>query len=37
MRMKNRDIYLKDPSVQKLVNEGVANAVVPAIFWWQPF
>lgn len=23
--MKNRDIYLKDPSVQKLVNEGVAN------------
>jgi hypothetical protein len=23
--MKNRDIYLKDPSIQKLVNEGVAN------------
>ena len=23
--MKNRDIYLKDPSFQKLVNEGVAN------------
>lgn len=23
--MKNRDIYQKDPSVQKLVNEGVAN------------
>lgn len=23
--MKNRDIYLKDPSVQKLVNEGVVN------------
>ena len=23
--MKNREIYLKDPSVQKLVNEGVAN------------
>ena len=23
--MKNRDIYIKDPSVQKLVNEGVAN------------
>jgi len=25
MQMKNRDIYLKDPSFQKLVNEGVAN------------
>ena len=23
--MKNRDIYYKDPSIQKLVNEGVAN------------
>jgi len=23
--MKNRDIYLKDPSYQKLLNEGVAN------------
>jgi len=23
--MKNRDIYLKDPAFQKLVNEGVAN------------
>jgi hypothetical protein len=23
--MKNRDVYYKDPSVQKLVNEGVAN------------
>jgi DNA replication protein DnaC len=22
--MKNREIYLKDPSVQKLVNEGIA-------------
>jgi len=24
-KMKNRDIYLKDPSKQKIVNEGVAN------------
>lgn len=23
--MQNRDVYLKDPSVQKLINEGVAN------------
>jgi len=23
--MKNRDVYLKDPSAQKLINEGVAN------------
>ena len=25
MNVKNRDIYLKDPSTWKLVNEGVAN------------
>ena len=23
--MKNRDVYLKEPTTQKLVNEGVAN------------
>lgn len=23
--MRNRDIYQKDPSIRKLVNEGVAN------------
>lgn len=23
--MKNRDVYQKDPALQKLINEGVAN------------
>jgi hypothetical protein len=25
LEMKNRDVYLKEPTTQKLVNEGVAN------------